>query len=367
MDLTFNEEERMYQRTFREFMEKECPKEVLEEVEEGDEGYSPIIWRKMAGLGWLSLGLGHESDGDMVTICILCEEMGRALLPVPYIPTVVLGGRAVLEGGREPLRSDVIDAVESGDCIISPALMDEDHYRGIESRECRAGEHDGGYLINGRKAFVEGAHIADHLLLTAAAGRGTAAFLLDPGDTGIRLEPLQTIGGERFFNLSLRDVEAAPELVLGEAGGASPLLLPVIDRAKTALAARMVGGAAAVMDKSVAYARERMQFGKPIGSFQAIAFKLADMATEVSGGRLLVYKAAWMIDHGEDGAAGEAAMAKAFASELYQEAADVGVHTHGGYGFMMEHDPQFYYRKAKADELAFGDADFNRELVYGAG
>ena len=367
MNLTFNEEERMYQQTFREFMDNECSQEVVEEIDKGEKGYSPVIWEKMAGLGWLGLGLADEQDHDMVVICILCEEMGKVLLPVPYIPTVVLGGGSVLAGAKEILRTQVLESIENGSCVISSALMERDRYEGFDTGECEAAIDNGGYLLNGRKTYVKGAHVADYVLLTAGTGGGVTAFLVDPHTSGITLEPLRAMGGERFFNLSLRDVQIAPEFMLGEAGEGPTLLQPVIHRARAALAARMVGGASAVLDKSVEYARERVQFGKPIGSFQAIAFKLADMATEVSGARLLVYKAAWLIDEGEAGTAKEAAMAKAFASELYQTVADVGVHIHGGYGFMMEHDLQLYYRKAKADELSFGDADYNRALVYGAG
>jgi alkylation response protein AidB-like acyl-CoA dehydrogenase len=368
MNLTFNEEERMHASTFREFMEKECSQEVVERAELVEEIYDRPIWKKMAELGWLGLGLGDEQDGDMVTICILCEEMGRALLPVPYIPTVVLGGRAVLEGGRETLRSEVIQAVEEGKCVISPALMEKDRFDGLASVECEARVKGDGYLLYGKKTYVDYAFVSDHLLLVARTGEGPTAFLVRPTRAGdLKYETLNTIGGRWLSHITLDGVRAELGQVLGEPGGARELLEPIIDRARTALAARMVGGSAAVVDKSVAYARERVQFGKPIGSFQAIAFKLADMATEVSGARLLVYKAAWLIDKGEAGAVKEAAMAKAFASELYQRAADVGVHVHGGYGFILEHDLQLYYRKAKADELSFGDSDYNRALVYGAG
>jgi alkylation response protein AidB-like acyl-CoA dehydrogenase len=369
MNLTLDEEQRMYQRTFREFMEKECSRELVEETEKSEAGYAPQAWKKMAGLGWLGLGLSDDQGdgGDMVVTCILCEEMGRALLPVPYIPTVVLGGGSVAAGGREPQRSEILEAIRKGACVIACALMEKGRFEDLSSQECEARGGDQGYVLNGAKTYVEGAQVADYLLLVARTGGGPTAFLLDPRGAGVKSEALRAMGGEKFFHVYLDNAAADPGLVLGEAGKGQQLLDPIIHRAKVALAAKMTGGTSAVLERSVQYARERVQFDKPIGSFQAIAFRLADLATQLSGARLLVYKAAWMMDEGKPGAAKEAAMAKALVSDLYRWATDVGVHTHGGYGYMLEHDVQHYYRRAKAEELAFGDAAYNRALVYGTG
>lgn len=367
MDLTFDEEQRVFKETFREFMQKECPRELVERAESDGSGFAPEAWKKMAELGWLGLGFMEEEPGggNMVLACILCEEMGRVLLPVPYVSSVVIAARAVWEGAAEPARTRIVEAIDSGDCVVAPALVEKERYLGLDSVECEARPENGGYVLKGRKTFVEVADSADYILVPAVAPEGLTAFLVEPDAEGVRLEPLETMGGEGFFDVALDGATADPELMLGRPGEGLRLLEPLVDRARVALSAKMLGGTDAVLEMSAQYARERVQFNRPIGSFQAISFGLADLATGLSGGRLLTYKAAWMIDEGKGGVAREAAMAKAFASELYREASDFGVHVHGGYGFMTEYDAQLYFRRAKADELALGDGAFNRSLLFG--
>ncbi|MBU1671826.1 MAG: acyl-CoA dehydrogenase [Actinobacteria bacterium] len=367
MDLSFNEEQSLLRDTFREFMGKECPREVVERAESGDLSVTSELWRKMASLGWLGLGLSgdEESTDEMVSICILCEEMGRVLLPVPYVPSVVLGGRAVFEGLAEPVRSRILQSLEAGECIIAPALMERNRFDGLRCRTCSASRTEGGYTIDGLKRFVEWADTADYLLVSALTAEGPSAFLVHAKSPGLVLNPLDAIGGERLFDVNLSEVSVDAECRLGGPNGGKGPLNSAIDRAKVALSAQMVGGASAVLEKAVAYARERVQFGKTIGSFQGIAFPLADCATEVTGARLLTYKAAWLTDRGSASAPRFAAMAKAYASDLYRKATDLSAHVHGGLGFMMECDIQLYYRKSKAAELAYGDGKYNRSLLFG--
>jgi alkylation response protein AidB-like acyl-CoA dehydrogenase len=299
----------------------------------------------------------------MVIACLLCEEMGRVLLPVPYISTVVLGGSVLRVNRGEVLHDEILKAIGNGECIISSALMEGERFENIESPQCKASKKGGTYLLTGSKKYVENAHASDYLLLTARARDGLTLFLVDPRSEGIALTEQRAMGGEKLFTVSLTGVKVDPIGIVGEAGKAWPSLENALARSKTALAARMIGSAAAVIDRSVQYAKERIQFDKPIGSFQAIAFRLADMATGLLGARLLMYKAAWMIDREKPAAVREAAMAKAFVAELHRLITDVGVHTYGGYGFMLEHDMQLFYRRAKAEEMAYGDARYNRSLI----
>ncbi|MBU1669461.1 MAG: acyl-CoA dehydrogenase [Actinobacteria bacterium] len=371
MDLTFDEEQEMCRRAFREFMEKECPVEVVSEMETDPRGFSREIWGKMARLGWLDLGMNDESgeSGDaMTTTCILAEEMGRVLAPVPYVSTAVMGARAVAVGAEEPVRSRVLDSVGEGGCVIAAASTEGSRFDGLRTMRCEVRKSGGGYLLNGEKTFVEWAHVADYILLTARVNGGTTAMLVDRAEQGVTVRPLKTMGAERFARVSFEGVRVDPALTLGNGGrgGVSAAFEDAVVRGRVALAARMLGGCDAVLEAAAKYARERVQFSKPIGSFQAIAFRLADLATDLAGARLLVYKAAWTLDRGRPGASRLAAMAKAMTSDLYLKATDAGVHIYGGYGCMLEYDVHHYYRRAKAEAMALGDAERCRAEMFGA-
>ena len=219
-----------------------------------------------------------------------------------------------------------------------------------------------GFVLDGVKLFVDYAHVAQPIIVAARAEAGLTLFLVDREAPGVTVTPLRTIGSEKHNEVALRGVRVGPDAVLGAVGGGEEALRRVLTQAKVALAAWMVGGAGAALDMTVRYAKERVQFGQPIGSFQAIQHKLANVATEVDGARLITYRAAAAIAAGQP-ADLEAAMAKAFVSETYRKAAAEGCQTHGGYGFMMETDIQLYFRRAKAHEVEFGDAEAQQELV----
>lgn len=372
MDLTFSEEQNMYREAFRDFLSKECPIEAVAAAESSPTGYAGDIWSKMAGLDWLGLPIPEDEEEAreaMVTTSILAEEMGRVLAPLPYVSTVVLAGCALKAGAREPARSELLEKIRAGRLVVAAALMEGDRFDGLKTSRCRARKQSDRYVLEGSKRFVEWAGIADLLLVTALNGGDVISLLVDPADEGVHLEPLETMGAERFFDVSFKGVSVAAEMVLGDGSwGRSPTVLePAVDRARVAQSARMVGAASAVLDRTVKYARERVQFSRPIGSFQAIAFPLADIATRLAAARLVVLKAAWLLDRARPAAAREAAMAKALASDLLIEATDTAVHVHGGYGCMLEYDIHHYYRRAKGDAMALGDADYCRSLVCGSG
>lgn len=371
MDLTFNEEQTVCRDAFREFMEKECPIEVVEAAEKDPEEFSRDLWGKMARLGWLGLAEPEDEEDAadaMVTTCILAEELGRVLAPVPYLSTAVIGARAVRVGAEEPARSGILNAVRQGDCVIAAAPMEGARYDGLKTTRCEVRNTGGGYVLDGAKCFVEWAESADYILASARAGGGTTALLVDRRDPGVRVRPRKTMGAERFADVSFEGVRVDPSLTLGNGGrgGISAAFEDAVVRGRVALAAKMLGSTQAVLDRTVKYAGQRVQFAKPIGSFQAVAFRLADLATELAGARLLAYKAAWMLDRGRAGAPRSAALAKALAGELYVSATDAAIHIHGGYGCMLEYDIHHYYRRAKADAMSLGDAARCRAEAFGA-
>lgn len=371
MDFQFNEEQELFKKSFRDFMVKECPKTLVRELEECEAGYSPELWRKMVGLGWMGLGFPEEyggTGGDFLALCILCEEMGKALLPSPYFNTVILGSQLILQNGSEEQKKELLPRIATGEIIFSLALLEPDGNYTANSINTTAQLKGSDHWLNGTKLFVDYAHVADYLICAALTKKdkdkekGITLFLVDAKYPGIAMTPLKTISGEKTYEVLPKNVKVSKKNILGKLNQGWPALAKVLEQAKVALAARMVGGAQAVFDMTLQYSKERVQFDKTIGAFQEIAFRLADMATEMDGARFLTYQAAWMISQGIP-ASKEAAMAKAFISDIYRKITGEGIQIHGGFGFMLEGDPQLYYRRAKVDEVSLGDSDLNREII----
>ncbi len=373
MEFQFTEEQKLFKKSFHDFVTKECPTTLVRELEESELGYSPELWRKMAELGWMGLGFPEKyggTGGDFLALCILCEEMGKGLLPSPYFTTAILCGQLILENGSEEQKKKLLSRTATGEIILSLALIEPDGNYTAASINTTAQLKGSDYVLKGTKLFVEYANAADYFICAAETKKGKnkeagiTLFLVDAKSAGVTITPLKTISGEKTCEVLLKNVKVPKKNILGKLNKGWPAVAKVLEQAKVALAARMVGGAQAVFDMTLQYSKERVQFGKVIGAFQEIAFRLADMATELDGARFLTYEAAWMISQGIP-AGKEAAMAKAFISEIYRKITAEGIQIHGGFGFMMEGDPQLYYRRAKADEVSLGDGDFNREIIAG--
>jgi alkylation response protein AidB-like acyl-CoA dehydrogenase len=371
MDVTLNEDQEHFKKTFQDFLEAECPSTLLRDLEESEEGYSKELWDKMAELGWMGLGLPEEYGGvvdDFAVLMLLYEEIGRTLMPSPHFTTVALCGRTIAKCGSEDQKKDLIEKIAAGQMTMSLALLEEScTYNPADIKtEARAEGDD--YILNGRKLFVPYANTADCLLVAArtadggAEGDGITLLMVDPGESGVGISPLQIISNEKVFEVVLENVKVPKANVVGAEGGGWSPLAQTLDEAKVLLCAEMVGGSQKAVDMAVEYAKERVQFGRPIGSFQANSFRLADFQTEVDGGRLLTYEAGWKISEGLP-ALKEIAMAKGYMSDLYKKVAHGCLQVHGGYGFMEEFDIQLYFRKAKACEALLGGADEHREIV----
>ncbi|MEE8471365.1 MAG: acyl-CoA dehydrogenase family protein [Dehalococcoidia bacterium] len=371
MDFALNEEQEMMKKMARDFLENECPKSLVREMEEDEKGYSPELWRKMAELGWMGLVFPEQYGGEgmgFLDLTVLSEEMGRALVPAPYLSTVVYCGLTILAAGTDEQKREFLPKIAKGDLILSLALTEPSASWDAAGVTVKAVPEGDDFVISGTKLFILDAHVADYLLCvtrTKDSGDkedGITLFLIDAKSPGIKRIPLKTIASDRQFEVVFDKVRVPRKNMIGELDRGWAIVKDMMLKAALAQCALMVGGAQQVLEMTVAYAKERVQFGKPIGSFQAIQHKCADMATEVDGCRYITYQAAWKMAE-ELPCTLDVSMAKAWVSEAYRHVCVEGHQIHGGIGFIKDHDMQLYYRRAKASELAFGDADYHRELV----
>jgi len=372
MDLGFSEEQEMLRKTARDFLETECPTSLVKEMAEDEQGYTSELWSKMAELGWMGLALPEEYDGmgmSFLDLAVLLEEMGRACLPGPFFSTVVLGGLTILEAGNEEQKKELLPKIAAGETILTMALTEPSASYDPASITVKAVPDKDDYVISGTKLFVDNAHIADYLICVtrtkdgATKGEdGITLFLVDRKSPGIATTLLKTIAGDKQCEVTFDNVRVPQKNMLGEQDKGWPVVAKILQKATVAKCAEMIGGAQASLDMSVAYAKERIQFGRPIGSFQAIQHHCANMVTDVDGSRFITYQAAWMVSEGLP-AVMEVSMAKAWVNEAYRRVTQLGHQIHAGIGFCMDHDMPLYFKRAKAAEPTFGSADWHREIV----
>ncbi|MDP7241077.1 MAG: acyl-CoA dehydrogenase, partial [Dehalococcoidia bacterium] len=296
----------------------------------------------------------------------LLEEMGRACLPGPYFSTVVLAGGAIMEAGSEEQKQKLLGEISEGKLIATLALTEPSASYKANDIQVTAAAEGGGHVINGTKLFVPDANVADVMVVVARTGgqgaEGLTLFLVDPKASGVSITQLKTIASDKLCEVTFDKVKVGQDAVLGEVGKGWPMVETVLQKAAVAKCAEMVGGAQQVLEMTVNYSKERVQFGRPIGSFQAIQHHCANMAIDVDGSRFISYQAAWMLSEGMPSTK-EVAMAKSWTSDAYRRLTALGHQVHGGIGFTKDHDMQLYYRRAKAAEVTFGDGDFHRDVV----
>jgi alkylation response protein AidB-like acyl-CoA dehydrogenase len=371
MDLSLSEEQEMLKKMARDFFTHELPKTLVKEMAKDERGYPPELWRKMAELGWTGLMFPEEyggSGGSLLDLAVLLEEMGRACLPGPFFSTVVLGGLTLLEAGSEEQKQELLPKIADGSLLVTLALTEPSARYTPDAVHTRAVKRGEEYVISGTKLFVPDAHVADYLICVARTGRGKkpeagiTLFLVDARSPGISCTLLKTIAGDKQCEVVLDKVVVPERNILGRVGQGWKHIERVLQQATAVKCAEMLGGAQQVLEMTVAYAKERVQFGRPIGSFQAIQHHCANMATDVDGCRFITYLACWKLSEGMP-AAKEVSMAKAWVSDAFRRVTALGHQVHGGVGFIEDHDMPLYFKRAKAWELMFGDADFHRELV----
>ena len=365
MDLGLNETQELLKNSARDFLENECPEQLVRDMEEDERGYSPELWQKMAEQGWQGLLVPEEYGGagfDFLDLCVLLEEFGRALVPGPFMSTVLGGAVPLVHIGSDAQKSEFLPKIASGDLLFSLALTEPSARFDEAGVQCAATVSGDQVTFNGTKLFVPDANVADYLVVAGRSAAGVTLGIVATDQPGVEITTLQTIARDKQCEVKLN---GATGQLLGADGGGWAALQPVLNRYTVAECAYLVGLSQMDFEISVDYAKERVQFGRPIGSFQAIQHKCADMVTDVDGSRFIMYKAAWSLatDQPADETQMSVNMAKAWCSEATRRVVAHGQQIHGGIGFTKDYKIQLYFRRQKRAELAFGDADYHRELV----
>ncbi|MAF51551.1 MAG: hypothetical protein CL694_00835 [Chloroflexi bacterium] len=371
MDLGLNEAQQMLQNSAREFLEAECPDTYVRAMEEDERGYTPEMWAKMAEQGWLGLTIPERYGGvglGFMDLTVLVEEMGGALLPGPFFSTVVMGGQAIQLAGSDEQKAEFLPRIAEGQIIVTLALTEPSGRWDAAGVEVTASPSADGFVINGAKLYVPNAHVSDYLVVAARTGEAEtdiSLFIVARSASGVSQTLLKTIASDRQSEVVFENVAVPASALLGELSGGWDAVESVLQWGAIGKCAEMVGGGRQVLDMTVDYAKERVQFGRPIGSFQAIQHHCADIATEVDASRHITFQAAARLNDGLD-ATREVAMAKAWVSGSYRRVCALGHQCHGAIGFTKEHNMQLYSRRAKAAELMFGDSDVHLEAVADA-
>lgn len=372
MDLGLSQLQQMLKASARDVLERECPTTLVRDMERDEQGYPDSLWSLIVEQGWLGL-VAPESQGgeggDFADLCVLLEEMGRFLLPGPFRSTVTEGILPLLEFGSESQRQSLLPLALSGKCITSLAQLEPSASHEADGIQMTATQADGDYILSGTKLFVRNANVADYFIVPARApniaGRaesGITCFLVAAEVEGLTIHPLDTMGDDRQGEVSFDGARVSRDAVLGSPDQGWEVVRRISHYASVAECAWMAGGAEAVLNMTVQFVTQRVQFDKLVGSFQAVQHHCANMAIDLDASRNITYRAAWQLAKGDD-AEYETALAKGFVSSAYQRICELAHQCHGAIGFSMEHDLHLYTRRAKASELAFGNSDVQHEAL----
>ena len=371
MDLGLTEIQQMLKTSAQDFLSRECPLTLVREMEEDPRGFTDELWRQMINLGWTGVAFPEQyggTGGNFADLGVLLEEIGRSLAPAPFFSTVVLGGMTVLDAGSDAQKDDLISRICAGTIIMTMAVPEAAAAYEPWDIQATASQQGGGYEITGSKLFVPDAEAADVIIVAARTSSGqdpadgVSLFLVPSGTAGLTITPMWSVGNEKVFEVSLDKVNVTADSALGAVGEAWPIIERSIQRATAAQSIQMLGGAEAVLDMTVEYAKGRTQFGRAIGTFQAVQHHCARMATDVEGSKGVAFQAVWRLSEGLS-AKKEVAMAKAWIGPAYRRVCATAHQCHGAIGFTKEHDLQLYTRRAKVHELTYGDANHHKEIA----
>ncbi len=363
--MVFSAELEELRRSVRRFCDSRSPSAEVRRLMETPEGYSPTVWEEMAsqvGLQGLAIPQCYGGAGfGCVELAIVLEEMGRTLFCAPYFATVAMAATALLTSGDEQACAVHLPGVAAGETIATLALAEDGGRWDEASVACTAQPLGSGWLLDGHKSFVLDGSVASLVLVAARTGPGISLFAVEGEAEGLTRTPLPTLDQTR--KLARMEFARTPARLVGVEGGAWPGLTQTLDLAAIALAAEQVGGAQRCLDMSVEYAKTRYQFGRPIGSFQAIKHRCADVLLQVESARAAAQYAAWAAAEGSPEVPVVASLCKATCSEAYFLAAAENIQIHGGIGFTWEHGAHLYFKRAKSSQLLLGGTAYHRELL----
>ncbi len=366
MYLELNDEQKMLVQTVRRFVEKECPSAKVRKVMATETAFDQELWSKMAEQGWMGLTVPDEYGGlgeSWLTVAALFEELGRGIVPGPFLATVGLAAPTLAKAGNADQKARWLPSIAEGQTKATVAYLEPVVSYELDSIKTTASGTDGKYNLNGTKMFALDADVADIIIVSAKENGNLGLFLVEKGANGLKVETLEGMDLTRRITRITLDNTPAEKLDGGEARAA---LEHGLACASFALSAESVGGMQWVLDTSVAYAKTREQYGRLIGSYQAVAHPLVDRLLDLTSSRSAVFNAAYALDHRPDEIPEAISMVKAQASDSYRQMGYTGIQTHGGIGFTWEHDMQLYFRRASGAWSLFGDPNYHRERMLKA-
>ena len=370
MDFGFSEEQEMLRDAAKRFLTDNCSTKYVRQMMADATAHDLAFWNKLVGQGWPGLLIPEQyggTNGTFLDLTVIVEEMGKAIIPGPFFAAAVLGAPTFIEGASDALKKEFLPKMAEGKFIATVAIAEGAGRFDAGGVELKASKKGSGYTLTGEKFFVPDAHVADAIVVAARTGGGSGedgiTLLCVPAkEKGVTVTQLKTVDmTRRMCHVKFDNVQA--DVVIGKENGGWATLRRVLDIATAALSAEMVGTAQKALDIAVDYAKTRVQFGKPIGSFQAVKHKCVDMMVAVENARSLTYYACWTVDERVAEAAAAVPMAKAYASDMAKNVTSEAIQVHGGIGFTWEHDMHLYHRRALAGEANLGNAPIHREVV----
>lgn len=364
MYLALSDEQKLLAQTVRSFVQKEVPSSKIRQIMASEDAFDEQLWRKMAEQGWMGVTVPTAFGGiadSWLTVAVLFEELGRGMVPGPFLATVGLAAPLLAAAGSAEQKSRWLPAMAEGNCRASVAYLEPAASYELRSMQTTASKGNGLFLLSGTKMFVLDAGVADILLVAAQAEGTPGLFLVEQGAPGLTVETLEGMDlTRRLTRVILKDTPAEK---IDSCADPRQALEDALNTACFVLSAEGVGGMQWMLDTAVAYAKTREQYGHLIGSYQGVAYPLVDCALALSSARSAVYNAAYAFDYQPDELVEAVSMAKALVSDSFRQAGYTGVQTLGGIGFTWEHDMQLYFRRASGSWSLFGDPHWHRERL----
>jgi alkylation response protein AidB-like acyl-CoA dehydrogenase len=366
MDFDLSKPQKLLKDSARDFLTRECKLDRVRELMETGTAHDDRLWQSIADQGWTGLVVPEEHGGlglGLVELAVIAEEMGRACLPGAFLSTLTAAALVERAGSAEQ-RAKYLEPIAAGELKATVAFLEEGASWELDEIKLKATREGGNFQLSGRKLFVPDAGIADLLICVARDGDGLALLPVERGAEGLSVKAMPSMDGTRkLHEVAFEGVTVAEADVFGADGDARSALGGALEVGCVALCAEMVGGMQWVLDTTVEYAKTRQQYGRAIGSFQAVQHQCADMLLMTESARSATYYAAWALTEGDPAASVAVSIAKAYCSDAYREVGNRGIQVHGGIGFTWEHDLQLYYKRSKSSETLFGDATFHRERI----
>ena len=373
MDILPSEEEQMLKNVAREFLETEISTAMVREMELDDLGYPPSLWKQMADLGWLGLALPEQYGGQglpLTYLGLILQEAGRVLAPVPLHSTMV-AALTIAEAGSDQQKQDILPAVSDGGMVLTWGIAERDPRLIPEAMTMQATADGDGWILNGTKMFVDNFVVAQRCLVAARtapgsdSNQGISLFLVDTNGIGVDQTALTTLAKDKQSRVDFKNHRVDASALVGEFNRGWPIVEAMLDRATALLCRQMTGAARKDAEMAIEYAKNRVAFGRPIGSFQSVQHMLADMLLHVDGGEMLTFEALWKMDEGLSSSV-EVSQAKAFCNEKCESAVRTSQVIHGGIGFMMEFDLHLWFRRVTSWTMRLGTTYDHRARIASA-